>query len=71
MISGSAFNNHRIAVIRKSIETNLGTVIANYRSISLYNYAMPVLSEEDWYKILNNVSIVSFFTRNDNWLQRL
>ena len=60
MISGSAFNSHRIAVIRKSIETNLGTVIANYRSISLYNYAMPVLSEEDWYKILNNVSIVSF-----------
>lgn len=60
MISSSAFNNHRIAVIRKSIETNLGTVIANYRSISLYNYAMPVLSEEDWYKILNNVSIVSF-----------
>ena len=60
MLSSSAFNNHRIAVIRKSIETNLGTVIANYRSKSLYNYAMPVMSDEDWYKILNNVSLVSF-----------
>ena len=60
MLSSSAFNNHRIAVIRKSIETNLGTVIANYRSTSLYNYAMPVMSDEDWYKILNNVSLVSF-----------
>lgn len=60
MLSNSAFNNHRIAVIRKSIETNLGTVIANYRSKSLYNYAMPVMSDEDWYKILNNVSLVSF-----------
>lgn len=60
MLSESAFNNHRIAVIRKSIETNLGTVIANYRSRSLYNYAMPVIQETDWYKILNNVSVVSF-----------
>lgn len=60
MLSESAFNNHRIAVIRKSIETNLSTVIANYRSISLYNYAMPVMSDDDWYKILNNVSVVSF-----------
>lgn len=60
MLSESVFNNHRIAVIRKSIETNLSTVIANYRSISLYNYAMPVMSDADWYKILNNVSVVSF-----------
>lgn len=60
MLSESAFNNHRIAVIRKSIETNLSTVIANYRSTSLYNYAMPVISDTDWYKILNNVSLVTF-----------
>ncbi len=60
MLSSSAFNNHRIAVIRKSIETNLSTVIANYSSTALYNYAMPVMSNDDWYKILNNVSLVSF-----------
>lgn len=60
MLSSSAFNNHRIAVIRKSIETNLSTVIANYSSTALYSYAMPVMSDDDWYKILNNVSLVSF-----------
>lgn len=60
MLSESAFNNHRIAVIRKTIETNLSTVIANYSSTALYNYAMPVMSDSDWYKILNNVSLVSF-----------
>ena len=60
MLSSSAFNNHRIAVIRKSIETNLSTAIANYSSTALYNYAMPVMSNDDWYKILNNVSLVSF-----------
>lgn len=60
MLSSSAFNNHRIAVIRKSIETNLSTAIANYSSTALYNYAMPVMSNDDWHKILNNVSLVSF-----------
>lgn len=60
MLSSSAFNNHRIAVIRKSIETNLSTVIANYSSTALYSYAMPVMSDDDWYKILNNISLVSF-----------
>ena len=60
MLSSSSFNNHRIAVIRKSIETNLSTVIANYSSTSLYDYAMPVMGDDEWYKILNNVSLVSF-----------
>ena len=60
MLSSSAFNNHRIAVIRKSIETNLSTVIANYSSTALYSYAMPVMCDDDWYKILNNISLVSF-----------
>lgn len=60
MLSESTFNNHRLSVIRKSIETNLNTVISNYRSITLYDYEMPVMSDEDWYKILNNVSMVTF-----------
>ena len=60
MVSGSAFNNHRLAVIRKSIETNLNTVISNYHTTTLFDYAMPVLSDDDWYKILNNVSVVTF-----------
>ena len=60
MLAESAFNNHRLAIIRKSIETNMNTVISNYRTTTLYDYAMPVMSEEDWYKILNNVSMVTF-----------
>ncbi len=60
MLSSSTFNNHRLAVIRKSIETNLNTVISNYEAITTYDYAMPVMTESDWYKILNNVSIVTF-----------
>ncbi len=62
MLSDSTFNNHRIAVIRKSIETNLTTAIANYntQSGSNYEYVMPVINDADWYKIANNVSIASF-----------
>lgn len=62
MLSDSTFNNHRIAVIRKSIETNLTTAIANYntQSGSNYEYVMPVINDADWYKIVNNVSIASF-----------
>lgn len=62
MLSDSIFNNHRIAIIRKSIETNLTTAIANYntQSGSNYEYVMPVINDADWYKIVNNVSIASF-----------
>ena len=60
LLSNSFFNNHRLAVIRKSIETSLMTAIENYKSISLYDYAMPIMTDEDWYKILNNISVVSF-----------
>lgn len=62
MISGSVFNTHRMAIIRKSIETNLTTAIANYnlQSGSNYEFVMPKVDEANWYKIVNNVSIVSF-----------
>ena len=62
MLSSSVFNNHRIAIIRKSIETNLTTAIANYntQSGSNYEYVMPIINDIDWYKIVNNVSIAAF-----------
>ena len=60
MLSESAFNNHRLAVIRKTIETSLNTVISNYKATTLYDYAMPVIDDEGWYRILNNVSMVTF-----------
>lgn len=62
MVSSSVFNEHRIAVIRKSIETNLTTAIANYnlQSGSNYEFVMPKIDEVSWYSIENNVSIISF-----------
>lgn len=61
LLSESAFNNHRLSVIRKSIETTLSVVIDNYEARNnLYDFAMPVLSDADWYKILNNVSLTTF-----------
>ncbi len=62
MLSNSTFNNHRIAIIRKSIETNLTTAIANYNTQagSNYEFVMPIINDTDWYKIVNNVSIAAF-----------
>lgn len=58
----SNFNQHRSAVIRYSIEKNLSIAIANYNNYSnvTTNFQMPTLTEEDWEKILNNVSVISF-----------
>ncbi len=62
LISGSTFNENRIAVIRKSIETNLTAAIANYNSYSgmSFEFELPVLSETDWNKVTSNVSMISF-----------
>lgn len=58
----SNFNQHRLAVIRYSIEKNLSIAIANYNSYSnaTTEFRMPKLKEDEWSKILNNVSVISF-----------
>lgn len=61
----SVFNDHRRNVIKYAIQTNLTAAIAGYNTISqvndtTYNFKMPVLTEEDWDKVLNNVSVISF-----------
>lgn len=57
----SMFNQHRMAVIRNAIETNLVTAINSYNSnASSFEYALPRLAEEDWEKVTNNVSMISF-----------
>lgn len=63
--SNSAFNEHKRNVIKNSIQTNLNSAIASFNDQSqgvgsTFNYKMPVLSETEWDKILNNVSIISF-----------
>ncbi len=62
LLSSSTFNENRMAVIRRSIQTNLTTAIANYNLYSSNNYefSLPVLDEVDWEKITNNVSMISF-----------
>lgn len=58
----SLFNQHRLAVIRYSIEKNLSIAIANYNNFTGVdaNFQMPELKEYEWEQIINNVSIISF-----------
>ena len=58
----SNFNQHRLAVIRYVVESNLSIALANYNNYGTgsYEFRMPKLAEEDWEKILNNVSLISF-----------
>lgn len=62
LVEGSTFNENRISVIRKTIETNLSVAIANYNSGSsiTYKFEMPIFNESDWDKLLNNISIAVF-----------
>lgn len=62
LAEGSTFNEHRMSVIRKSIETNLISAIANYNagSAGTYEFQMPIFTESDWEKLLNNISIAVF-----------
>lgn len=62
---GSTFNEHRRAVIKNSIQSNLNVAISNYNDNSeamgsTYNYALPVLSEVEWDKVISNVCVVAF-----------
>ena len=61
----SVFNNHRRDVIKDSITTNLSQAIASYNDNSeslgtLSNFQMPILSEEEWDRVLNNVCLITF-----------
>lgn len=58
----SGFNQHRLAVIRHSIERNLSIAIANYNNYTNVktDFLMPKLKEDEWDRILNNISVISF-----------
>lgn len=60
---GSNFNEHRLAVIRNSIESNLLAAISNFNDYSDvdYEFGLPVFTEEDWDKILHNICFTTFF----------
>lgn len=58
----SPFYTHKLNVIRNSIQYNLNLAMSTYNHNENYsfNYAMPVISNEEWNQILTKVSIVSF-----------
>lgn len=63
--ASSDFNEHRREIIKNSIQTNLNTAMAGYNKNSqalgtTYDFKMPVISEVEWDKILNNICIISF-----------
>ncbi len=58
----SNFNTHRIDVIKHSIVRNLSIAISNFNNYSgvTTDFQMPKLKDEDWDKIMSNISIISF-----------
>lgn len=59
----SNFNNHRLSVIRYTIEKNLSIAIQNYNTFTggaSAEFQMPSLTEEEWASLLNNMSVISF-----------
>lgn len=61
----SNFNQHRLEIIRYTIEQNLSVAIANYNKYSGVagtgiEFQMPELKEDEWDLILNNISLISF-----------
>ena len=54
----SNFNQHRKAIIRHVVETNLSTAIASFSSDK--QFLMPKISETDWETIENDVCAISF-----------
>lgn len=60
--SASAFNEHRMNVIRRSIETNFLSALAtfNQHTVVGYEFTMPKLAEDEWGKLENNVCMATF-----------
>ena len=63
----STFYSHKLNVIRDSIQYNLNLSMTTYNkmAVATRDYAMPVMQNEEWEKILNNISIVSFMQGYD------
>ena len=58
----SAFVQHKRKVIRDKIQGVLNSTITAYSNrIWGKNYKMPKISEEEWDKIYNNISMIGFF----------
>ena len=58
----STFANHKYQVIRNSIQYNLNLAMSIYNENTSveYQFNMPVISNDEWRKVISNISIVSF-----------
>ena len=58
----SMFNQHRLAVIKFTIERYLSIAIKNYNNFSgvSTDFQMPKLNETEWDKIQHNITLISF-----------
>ena len=58
----STFNSHKSQVIRNSIQYNLNLAMSTYndQTANSYNFNMPIIKNEEWHKIITNVSLVTF-----------
>lgn len=58
----SNFNNHKLDVIKHSIERNLSIAISNFDNVSTstMSFQMPILKDYEWDKISHNVSMITF-----------
>lgn len=58
---GSRFNQHRMAIIKRTIESNLAIAINSYNSnADSYAFGLPKLNSEEWEKVTNNVCVITF-----------
>lgn len=58
----SYFNAHKREIMRNSIQSSLSNAIFTYseHAVKTYDFKMPILTEQDWDKLLSNVNIVTF-----------
>lgn len=56
------FQGHKREIMRESIQSNLNNAIYTYNQHTTVSndFRMPILTEQDWDKILKNVNIISF-----------
>lgn len=58
----SAFVQHKRRVMQEKIQNVLNSTITAYATrMGNYNYKMPSLSKEDWQKVYQDISVISFF----------
>lgn len=58
----SNFIAHKREIIKNSIQSNLNNAIWTYSNHTTLNtdFRMPILTEQDWDKILSNVNVITF-----------